>query len=88
MSRRSTRAVVFVLAIAAPFGIAAAQKKGKYSHPNLAAADRLCMQAITKLEAAQVANEFDLGGHAKKAKELLAQAQEQIRLATRAASKR
>ena len=80
---------MFALAIAAPFGIAAAQKKdGKYSHPNLAAADRLCVQALAKLEAAQTANEFDLGGHAAKAKELIRQAQDEIKLATTHAGKK
>lgn len=83
------RLLAFSLALALPFGIATAQKKdGKYSHPNLAAADRLCVQALAKLEAAQTANEFDLGGHAAKAKELIRQAQEQIKLATKHASKK
>jgi hypothetical protein len=83
MQRRILRPLVIALAIAAPLGLAFAQKKtdGKYSHPNLVAADKLCAQAFAKLEAAQVANEFDLGGHAKKAKDLIQQAQEEIRLA-------
>ena len=87
---RLLRPLAFVLALAAPVGIAVAQKKegGKYSHPNLVAADRLCAQAYAKLEAAQVANEYDLGGHAKKAKDLLKQAQDEIKLATQAATKK
>ena len=86
----TSRLLVLALALAAPVGLAVAQKKegGKYSHPNLAAADRLCAQAYAKLEAAQVANEFDLGGHAKKAKDLIKQAQDEIKLATQAASKK
>jgi hypothetical protein len=85
------------LAVAAPLSIALAQgtkqpskdgKTGKYSHPNLMAADKLCAQAFEKLEAAQVANEYDLGGHAKKAKELIKQAQDEIKLATVAATKK
>src|SRR5579872_6541238 len=39
-------------------------------HPNLAAAQRLCVQAFDKIQAAQAANEFDMDGHAAKAKEL------------------
>ena len=87
------------LAVAAPLSIALAQaptkpkdpptkdgKTGKYSHPNLMAADKLCAQAFAKLEAAQVANEFDLGGHAKKAKDFIKQAQDEIKLATEAAN--
>ena len=78
------------VAVAAPLSLAFAQKKegGKYSHPNLMAADKLCAQAFGKLEAAQKANEYDLGGHAAKAKDLLKQAQDEIRLATAAADKR
>ena len=87
---RTVRTLAIALVIAAPLGLAFAQKKeaGKYSHPNLAAADRLCAQALTKLEAAQVANEYDLDGHAKKAKELIKQAQDEIKLATKTASKK
>ena len=82
------------LAVAAPLSIALAQaptkdgKTGKYSHPNLMAADKLCAQAFAKLEAAQVANEYDLDGHAKKAKDLIKQAQDEIKLATAAADKK
>jgi hypothetical protein len=81
---------LLVLALAAPLSLALAQKKqdGKYSHPNLMAADKLCAQAFTKLEAAQKANEYDLGGHAAKAKDLLKQAQDEIKLATAAADKK
>ena len=56
-------------------GVAIAQRperdvSGK-RHPNLAAAQRLSQQAWEKIEQAQRANEWDLDGHAKKAKELL-----------------
>lgn len=85
---RFWRPALLVLALAAPVSLAVAQKKqGKYSHPNLMAADKLCAQAFAKLEAAQKANEYDLGGHAAKAKDLLKQAQDEIRLATEAANK-
>jgi len=43
-------------------------------HPNLAAAQRLCR--------------WDLGGHAKKAKELLDQASEELKAAAEAANRR
>ncbi len=48
-------------------------------HPNLAAAQRLVDQAFAKIEAAQRANEFDLGGHAAKAKDLLQQANSELK---------
>jgi F0F1-type ATP synthase membrane subunit b/b' len=56
-------------------------------HPNLAAAQRLCDQAFEKIQAAQGANEWDLGGHAAKAKDLLDQASREIKEAARTANK-
>ena len=56
-------------------------------HPNLAAAQRLIGQAWEKISAAQQANEFDMDGHAAKAKELLDQANREIKLAAEAANK-
>ena len=50
-------------------------------HPNIAAAQKLVTQAYAKVEAAQKANEFDLGGHAQKAKELLDQVNQELKLA-------
>ena len=81
---RFWRPAVLALTLAAPLSLALAQKKqdGKYSHPHLVAADRLCAQAFVKLEAAEKNNEYDAGGHAAKAKLLLAQAQAELALAT------
>jgi len=56
-------------------------------HPNLEAAQKLGEQAWARLVAAQKANEFDLGGHAQKAKDLLDQANKEIKLAAEAANK-
>ena len=56
-------------------------------HPNLAAAQRLCVQAFDKIQAAQAANEFDMDGHAAKAKELLDQASRELKEAAEAANK-
>lgn len=56
-------------------------------HPNLAAAQTFMEKAIEKISAAQVANEFDMKGHAAKAKALLDQAYVQIKLAAEAANK-
>jgi hypothetical protein len=50
-------------------------------HPNLAAAQRLCNDAFRKVVAAQQGNEWDLGGHAQRAKDLLTQASEELKLA-------
>jgi hypothetical protein len=72
-------------------GVAVAQKpvdnvSGK-KHPNLAAAQRLSQQAYEKIVAAQQANEWDLDGHAAKAKDLLDQVNQQLKLAAEAANK-
>jgi hypothetical protein len=55
-------------------------------HPNLAAAQRMCDNAYEKVSAAQSANEFDMGGHAAKAKELLEQASKELKAAAEAAN--
>lgn len=71
-------------------GIAVAQPKrniSKGAHPNLAAAQRLTQQAWEKIVAAQEANEFDLGGHAQKAKELLDQASKELKQAAEQANR-
>ena len=57
-------------------------------HPNLAAAQRFIQDAIQKLDAAQKANDFDMSGHAAKAKNLLAQAYDEIKLGALAANRK
>jgi F0F1-type ATP synthase membrane subunit b/b' len=56
-------------------------------HPNLAAAQRHLDMAFEKVQAAQQANEFDLAGHAAKAKELIDQADKELKMAAEAANK-
>jgi hypothetical protein len=72
-------------------GVAVAQKpvedvSGK-KHPNLAAAQRLSEQAFNKITAAQEANEWDMQGHAAKAKDLLDQVNKELKLAAESANK-
>ena len=55
-------------------------------HPNLAAAQRLSQQAWDKITAAQQANEWDMDGHAAKAKDLLDQANRELKMAAEAAN--
>jgi hypothetical protein len=55
-------------------------------HPNIAAAQRLCQQAYEKIVAAQQANEWDMNGHAQKAKELLVQVNDELKQAALAAN--
>jgi hypothetical protein len=71
-------------------GLAIAQPERNINagrHPNLAAAQRLSQQAFEKIVEAQRANEWDLDGHAQKAKALLEQANEQLRAAATAANR-
>ena len=55
-------------------------------HGNLAKAQVYIESAYTSIINAQKANEYDLGGHAEKAKTLLEQAQKELKLAAEAAS--
>ena len=57
-------------------------------HPNIAAAQRLVEQAFNRITAAQDANEFDLGGHAAKAKQLLDEANKELKLVAETANRR
>ena len=56
-------------------------------HPNLAAAQRLSQEAWEKITAAQQANEWDMEGHAAKAKDLLDQVNKELKLAAETANK-
>ena len=81
------------IAIAIPLGLGLALAKepvrnvSAARHPNLAAAQKLVTQAFEKLEAAQKANEYDMDGHAQKAKDLLKTVNDEIKLAAEAANK-
>ena len=56
-------------------------------HPNLAEAQHLSREAYDRISAAQRANEWDMEGHAAKAKDLLQQVNEELKLAAIAANK-
>ncbi len=57
-------------------------------HPNLAAAQRLSQEAWDRIVAAQQANEWDMQGHAQKAKNLLDEVNRELKLAAEAANRR
>ncbi|MBS1855126.1 MAG: hypothetical protein JST11_07160 [Acidobacteria bacterium] len=87
-NRVSYLAVCLLLFVA---GIAVAQRPKEdvgARHPNLAAAQRLARQAWQRVVDAQKANEWDLGGHAQRAKELLDQADNELKAAAVAANHR
>ena len=92
MKQIPRRMLVCGVAVASIGGLAVAQKKpaediSEKRHPNLAAAQRLSREAWQKITAAQKANEWDLDGHAAKAKELLDEVNKELRLAADAANK-
>ena len=57
-------------------------------HPNLAKAQTASRNAYNAVVAAQQANEWDLKGHAQKAKELLEQVNNELKLAAEASNAR
>jgi len=89
--RTMLKAISLTVALSAPVGLALAKEPvknvSKEKHPNIAAAQKLIGQAFDKLEAAQKANEYDMDGHAQKAKDLLKQAADECKLAAEAANK-
>jgi hypothetical protein len=88
--KSSTAKIVVISCVAIGFlfmSIAVnARNVSNMRHPNLAAAQTLIEKAIDKVTAAQQANEFDMKGHAAKAKSLLHQAYDEIKLAAEAAN--
>jgi len=87
-----TRVVVAIVSSILAIGsIAVAQRPkdniSKGLHPNLAAAQRLSQQAWEKIVAAQQANEWDLAGHAQKAKNLLDEVNKELKLAAEASNR-
>lgn len=79
------------LPLFAASGIVAAQEPATnvspMRHGNLAAAQDLVQQAFDRITAAQQANESDMNGHAAKAKELLRQANVELKLAAESANR-
>jgi hypothetical protein len=90
---KKVAAMALIALVAMSASLTAAQKGKKPAqdvsgrrYPNLVAAQRLTAQAYSKIVAAQRANEFDREGHAQKAKELLDQANAELKLAAHAAN--
>ena len=59
-----------------------------YRHGNIARAQEFSRNAFDAMTQAQQANEFDMGGHAERAKQLLAQANDEMKLAAEWANHR
>jgi len=85
MKRVTFIAAAGLLAVSA-FAQRPARNVSAKHHPNLASAQHLCTQAYDKIIAAQHANEWDMNGHAQKAKDLLDQVNSELKLAAEAAN--
>lgn len=79
---RHTRLVVLVSLLAASSIALAGTKR----HPNLLAAFQDCQAALVKITMAQEANDLDMGGHAQKAKQLIEQAEAELKIAAEEAT--
>ena len=88
MKRSSLTAALLAGVLFAGVGYAAkpATNVNPKKHPNIASAQKLSRQAYEKVVAAQKANEWDMQGHAQKAKELLDQVNAELKLAAEAAN--
>ena len=88
---KATQAICATLLLTLGAGATWAQKPvddvSAKKHPNLAAAQRLSRSAWEKVTAAQQANEWDMDGHAAKAKELLDQVNQELKMAAEMANK-
>lgn len=82
----STALYTAIACVSVTFAQAPVVNIDPHRHGNLAAAQSFIVQAYQKLDAAQRDNHDDLGGHAQKAKDLLTQADAEIRQAANVAN--
>ena len=86
------RIVACVIGLLLVLGVAAIAQRPERDinparHPNLAAAQDLCSRAWQRILDAQKANEWDMDGHAQKAKDLLDEVNRELRIAANAANR-
>ncbi len=90
MVKTRISAAVFGALLLGGAGAIAQKPEGDISrarHPNLAAVQRLTQQAWERIVETQRANEWDMKGHAQKAKDLLDEANRELKLAAEAANR-
>jgi hypothetical protein len=87
-SKLAMLAVAVTLAACAVSAQVPVQNVDPARHGNLAAAQQLVVQAFQRLSDAQYANDNQLGGHVARAKDLLREANNEIKLAAEAANRR
>jgi len=92
MRKKSPFVSTTLVAVLVCAGAVLAQAPGvdisRAKHPALAEAQMHIQQAYTKIEEAQKANKEQLGGHAEKAKQLLAEASRELKAAANYADHR
>ena len=86
MKKRIATAGITLLLATVAFAQKPTRNVSHSRHPNLAAAQRFATDAYEKIVAAQRANEWDMKGHAQKAKELLEQVNNELKEAAQAAN--
>ena len=79
-------ALVSVLVAVSASAAPPIQDISPYRHGNLAEAQQLTVQAFDRITAAQIDNSYDFGGHAGRAKELLREANIELKMAAEAAN--
>jgi hypothetical protein len=82
----STALYTAIACVSVTFAQAPVVNIDPHRHGNMAAAQKFIVQAYQKLDAAQRDNDDQLGGHAQRAKDLLTQADAEIRLAANVAN--
>jgi hypothetical protein len=82
----STALYATIACVSVTFAQAPVVNIDSHRHGNMAAAQKFIVQAYQKLDAAQRDNDDQLGGHAQRAKDLLTQADAEIRLAANVAN--
>lgn len=87
MIKLTLSSAALLLIASAAFAAPPAEDISGRKHPNLAAAQDLSHRAWERITAAQKANEWDMDGHAAKAKELLDQVNNELKMAAEAANK-
>ena len=85
---KTRRYLPLTLVLVAGFALAQRPRENVSAsrHPNIAAAQRLSQQAWERVVAPQQANEWDMQGHAQKAKNLLDEANRELKAAAEAAN--
>jgi len=87
MKKMVVLSALTLIVVTAGFAQKPAHNVSPKKHPNLSAAQALTAKAYQRVLDAQKANEWDLAGHAQKAKDLLDQANAELKQAAQQSNK-